>query len=113
MRLFEGTAWDTGPPRCEQCGELVEQCRCPPPPRELMPPEKQTARVQVEKRKAGRMMTVVRGLAAADNDLPLLLSQLKEACGAGGSIQGDTLEIQGDQRERVTQLLAKRGYRVK
>lgn len=113
MRLFEGTAWDLGPPKCERCGQLESDCTCPAPPPTRVPPQKQTARVQVEKRKAGRLMTVVRGLAAADNDLPALLTHLKNACGAGGTVKDDTLEIQGDQAERVKKALAELGYRVK
>jgi translation initiation factor 1 len=58
-------------------------------------------------------VTVVRGLAAADNDLPALLTQLKSQCGAGGTLKGDELEIQGDQRERVRDALRQIGYRVR
>ena len=112
MRLFEGTQWDR-PPRCEQCGELEEDCTCPPPPRVLTPPEKQTARLAVEKRKKGKVVTVVRGLPAEENDLPTLLGQLKTACGAGGTLKGDLLEIQGNHVERVRDLLASLGYRVR
>ena len=71
MRLFEGTQWDR-PPRCDECGELEEDCVCPPPAKELTPPEKQTARLAVEKRKKGKVVTVVRGLPAEENDLPKL-----------------------------------------
>lgn len=113
MRLFEGTAWDTGPAKCERCGLLESECKCPPPPPPRVAPEKQTARVQVEKRKAGREVTVIRGLAPADNDLAALLTQLKNACGAGGTIKDDTLEIQGDQSQRVKQTLLGIGYKVK
>jgi translation initiation factor 1 len=112
MRLFEGTPWDR-PPTCERCGQLESACNCPPLPPQYLPPEKQTARVQVEKRKAGRMMTVVRGLAPAANDLAALLTQLKNACGAGGTIKDDTLEIQGDQRAKVSEALKNLGYKVK
>ena len=112
MRLFEGTPLDR-PPRCERCGELEAECRCPPeaPPR--IPPEKQTAQVGVEKRKRGKVVTVVRGLAAEGNDLPGLLTQLKTTCGAGGTLKDDVLEIQGDQRERIRELLRGIGYRVR
>lgn len=79
----------------------------------LPPPEKQTARVAVEKRPKGKVATVIRGLKAADNDFPALLTALKSACGAGGSIEGETLELQGDHAKRLQQLLAARGYRVK
>ncbi len=112
MRLFEGTQWDR-PPRCERCGELEESCTCSPPPRVLTPPEKQTARLNVEKRKKGKVVTVVRGLPAEENDLPALLGQLKTACGAGGTAKDDLLEIQGNHLARVRDLLAGLGYRVR
>jgi translation initiation factor 1 len=112
MRLFEGTPWDR-PPRCERCDELEEACICPPPPKVLTSPEKQTARLNVEKRKKGKVVTVVRGLPAEENDLPALLGQLKAACGAGGTIKDDELEIQGDHLERLRGLLGEIGYRVR
>ncbi len=110
MRLFEGTPFDR-PPRCERCDQLEEECTCEPLPQHRKPPEKQTARLVVEKRKRGKSVTVVRGLA--DSDLPWLLKQLKAACGAGGAVKEDVLEIQGAQLERVRDVLAKIGYRVK
>ena len=58
-------------------------------------------------------MTVIRGLTEADNDLPALLTQLKKSCGAGGTIDGDLIEIQGDQIERVQQVLRELGYQVR
>jgi translation initiation factor 1 len=112
MRLFEGTKWDR-PPRCERCGELDESCTCPPPPRVLIAPEKQTARLNVEKRKKGKVVTVVRGLSAEGNDLPTLLGQLKTSCGTGGTIKDELLEVQGNHLERVHKLLVGLGYRVR
>jgi translation initiation factor 1 len=111
MRLFEGTPFDR-PPRCERCGELETDCRCPPPPPARIPPEKQTARLAVEKRARGKHVTVVRGLPAEGNDLPAVLAALKSACGAGGALKDETLEIQGDQRQRVRDVLTGIGYRV-
>ena len=49
MRLFEGTEFDR-PLRCEQCGELDEKCVCPPEQPVTVPPDKQTAKLSVEKR---------------------------------------------------------------
>lgn len=112
MRLFAGTPFDR-PPRCETCGELEEACTCPPPGSPRIPPEKQTAHLTVEKRKKGKMVTVVRGLSAQGNDLPDLLTRLKNACGAGGAVKGDLLELQGAHVERLRQLLAELGYRVR
>ena len=112
MRLFEGTVWDR-PPRCERCGELEADCQCPPPARVLTPPEKQTAVLGIEKRKRGKSVTVVRGLPAEQNDLPKLLDRLKAACGAGGTIKDEQLEIQGQHLDRVRGLLTETGYRVR
>ena len=78
-----------------------------------MPPGEQTARLSVEKRKKGKVVTVVRGLTVEGNDLPELLTQLKTACGAGGTLKEGDLEIQGSHLDRVGQLLRTIGYRVK
>jgi translation initiation factor 1 len=112
MRLFEGTEFDR-PPRCERCGELEEDCQCPPEAAPLTPPEKQTARLAIEKRKKGKVVTVIRGLEPAGNDLPALLTKLKSVCGAGGTISEDGIEIQGKHLERLRETLGQIGYRVK
>jgi translation initiation factor 1 len=112
MRLFEGTAFDR-PPRCERCDELEEDCICPPEQPVKIPPEKQTAKLSVEKRKKGKVVTLVRGLLAAETDLPELLTQLKSTCGAGGTLKEDELEIQGRHLDRVREHLQKLGYRVR
>jgi translation initiation factor 1 len=106
MRLFSGTKFDQ-PPKCGRCGKLEPDCTCP------RLAKGQVVRLTLEKRKKGKVVTVVHGLTAADNDLPALLSQLKSKCGAGGSIQEDSLEIQGDHRERLGTVLTELGYQVK
>lgn len=111
-RLFAGTQWDR-PPRCEACGELEEECKCPPPAKVYKAAEKQTARVTVEKRKAGKTVTVVRGLKADESNLPELLTNLKSACGAGGTLREHDIELQGDQASQVKSFLISRGYKVK
>lgn len=111
MRLFAGTQFDI-PPRCERCGALEEECQCTPLP-DYLPPEKQTAKLRVEKRPKGKVVTVVAGLAPTSSDLPALLSRLKNACGAGGAVKDGQLEIQGDHLELVRRTLQQIGYRVK
>lgn len=112
MRLFEGTEWDI-PPTCDTCGEREENCTCPPPPQQWTAPEKQTARLAAEKRKKGKLVTVIHGLPAAENDLPALLAKLKTACGAGGTVKDDSIEVQGNHLLRVRELLTQLGYRVR
>lgn len=114
MRLLEGTIFDR-PPHCPKCDQLESECTCPPEvaTSKLVDPSRQTARLSLERRKKGKLVTIVRGLAAADNDLPGLLTQLKNFCGAGGTVDADELEIQGDQLEKVKRKLGELGYRVR
>jgi len=114
MRLFEGTQFDR-PPTCDRCEKLESDCDCPPPEPEAIPPEKQTAKIQVEKRKKGKVVTVIRGLNEGHpgNHLTDLLTRLKNACGAGGTIQESAIEIQGNHLERLKKLLKEIGYKVR
>ena len=114
MGLLAGTIFDR-PPHCERCDLPESDCKCPPEAarRAIVTPQRQTAKLSTEKRKKGKLVTVIRGLPAADNDLPALLTQLKNACGAGGTIDGDLIEIQGDQIDRVQKVLHQLGYQVR
>lgn len=114
-RLFAGTRFDR-PPMCERCGQPEEQCVCPPVPPpvpERLPPHRQTAVLSIEKRKRGKSVTVVRGLDPDAGHLSELLTQLKTACGAGGSLQEGAIEIQGKQLDRIRGELTRMGYQVK
>lgn len=113
MGLFAGTSLE---PTCPDCGRVETQCVCSPDvraARERLSPAKQTARISVEKRKKGKLMTVIRGLSPRESDLPGLLGKLKSALGAGGTLEADEILIQGDQRDRVGELLRQLGYRVR
>ncbi len=112
MGLLAGTKFDR-PPHCERCEKPEAECQCLPLEPVRVPPIRQTASLAVEKRKHGRVMTVIRGLSAADSDLPALLTRLKNACGAGGTITEDVLEVQGAHLDRVRSELQKIGYRVR
>ncbi|TWU44854.1 translation initiation factor Sui1 [Novipirellula aureliae] len=110
-RLFAGTPFDI-PPTCEVCGKLESECDCPPPVIPFADPSKQKAKVFTERRKNKRTMTIVKGLAPDETDLSQLLSTLQSTCGAGGSLQGTQLEIQGDHLQRVKEKLKSIGYRL-
>ena len=65
-------------------------------------PDKQQAKVRVDRRKHGRW--VIGGLHPSETDLKDLLSQLKTTR-AGGALKDDNIEIQGDHVDRVTNRL--------
>jgi len=112
MRLFAGTKFDR-PPTCDRCGKPETECDCPPLANKLIPSSSQMARLSLEKRRKGKVVTVIRGLTAEGNDLYALLSRLKSECGAGGAVQEDCLEVQGNHIERIRAALVESGYQVR
>ncbi|WP_165065041.1 translation initiation factor [Paludisphaera rhizosphaerae] len=113
-RLFAGTPWDR-PPVCDDCGQPEAECTCPPRKTEpvRIPPETQTARLAVEKRPKGKVVTVVSGLDPEGNDLADLATRLKNACGSGGTLKDGNIELQGDHRDAADKALQKIGYKTK
>jgi translation initiation factor 1 len=72
-------------------------------------------RVKVRREIAGRRgkaVTTVAGLPVDDNGLKALAGQLKKRCGVGGSIKDGVIELQGDHREAVVEVLRAGGYDV-
>ena len=91
-RLFAGTPWDR-PPTCERCGKLESECTCPPPlvaPVRLAP-ESQTARLRLEKRPRGKVVTVVANLDPAGNAQTIRLGNDPLYIGHYRSIEGRVL----------------------
>ncbi|MBE2896652.1 stress response translation initiation inhibitor YciH [Pasteurellaceae bacterium HPA106] len=67
---------------------------------------------QVSGRK-GKGVSVITGLGLDKKALSTLASELKKKCGCGGAVKDFTIEIQGDNRELIRQLLEQKGYKVK
>lgn len=101
---------------CPKCGWPIGDCQCskrfaageqPVPPRVV-------AKLRLEKAgRGGKSVTVVYDLPRNTAFLKELCGELKRACGAGGAVRDDTVEIQGDLRQRVREVLTKRGYAIK
>jgi len=72
------------------------------------------ARAVVRMERAGRggkEATVIEQLDLAATERETWLKALKSALGCGGSLEGDTIMLQGDQRERLKKILAERGVK--
>lgn len=72
--------------------------------------------VRVHRSRAGRggkTVSVIKGVKSPPAGKKALLKYLKSKLGTGGSIKGDDIEIQGEQRERIVALLNGLGYKAK
>ena len=58
-------------------------------------------------------MTVVTGVPLQGAQLEALAKELKTSCGAGGTLRGDVIEIQGAHRDRIVEVLQQKGWTVK
>ena len=61
--------------------------------------------------RGGKAMSVVRGLPR--RDLEAVAKDLKKHSATGGTVKDGTVEIQGDQREKIAERLTEQGYTVK
>ncbi|MDC9720176.1 MAG: hypothetical protein PSN46_05530 [Gammaproteobacteria bacterium] len=68
-------------------------------------------RIRLEtKGRKGKGVTTVSGIPMDSSALKKLLKELKQKTSTGGAVKDQTLELQGDQREKLMLLLANRGW---
>jgi translation initiation factor 1 len=95
------------PAMCDVCGLPKEICVC-----EEIAREQQEISIFSVSRRYGKLVTVVDGIDSADIDLESLTSELKGACACGGTQKGGKIELQGDHKTKVKQVLEKMGFRA-
>jgi translation initiation factor 1 len=102
--------------KCPVCGWPQRSCMCSTRarPTNAPLPAKIVARVRIEKKgRGGKTVTVVYGLPANETFLKELAQRLKRECGTGGTVTDDGVELQGEMRDRVRDILPRLGYSVK
>jgi translation initiation factor 1 len=98
---------------CPTCGWPADNCQCSRA-REESVPQRIVAKLRMEKKgRGGKTVTVVDGLPRNGEFLAELCSALKKSCGTGGAVADGAVELQGDLRDRVRELLIARGFVVK
>lgn len=79
-----------------------------------LPPQQQTAYLHRDsKGRGGKGVTLVKNLVLTEADLSALAKTLKQAVGSGGTVKDGVIEIQGEQREKIAEVLRRLGYKVK
>jgi translation initiation factor 1 len=109
------TVYSTGSGRvCPGCGWPANDCKCSANAATESVPARIVAKLRVEKKgRGGKTVTVVDGLPRNAAFLKELSHELKRACGTGGAVGDGAVELQGDLRERVRDVLTRKGYVVK
>ncbi len=92
---------------CPKCGLPKELCVC-----EEIAKEQQKIEISVDKRRYGKMMTIVEGINSSDLDIDALITKLKKKCANGGTIKEGKIELQGDHRTKVKETLEEMGFTV-
>jgi len=80
---------------------------------ETLSPNNQELKVWLDRKVANKVVTAVRGFVGTKDDLSTLGKLLKTKCGVGGTTKDGEIQLQGDVREKVVQILLAANYKAK
>ncbi|ADT83077.1 Translation factor SUI1-like protein [Thermococcus barophilus] len=72
--------------------------------------EQQRIKVYIERARYGKLKTIIEGIDEKEFDLEEIAKKLKAKLACGGTVKKGRIELQGDHREKVKQLLAEYGF---
>jgi len=72
--------------------------------------ESHKIKVGLVQKRFGKNMTVITGIDTSKIDIKQLMKTLKSKLACGGTYKNNEIELQGDHRERVKQILIKEGF---
>ena len=90
---------------CSTCGLPKELCVC-----ETIAKETQTIEINIIKKKFGKKYTIVNGIDDKQIDLKELTKKLKNKLACGGTVKGNRVELQGDHKQKVREILINLGF---
>jgi len=89
---------------CSKCGLPKELCIC-----ETMAREEKKVRVYLVNKRYGKFVTTIEGISR-DVDVRNVLRELKTRLACGGTFKNDSIELQGDHKEKVKAILVRMGF---
>ncbi len=90
---------------CPKCGLTKQLCVC-----ETIAKEEQRVTIKTFKRRFGKLATIIEGINRNDIALKDLTKKLKSKLACGGTVKGNTIELQGDHVAKVKEELIKLGF---
>ncbi|WP_121744237.1 SUI1 family translation initiation factor [Natronorubrum halophilum] len=73
----------------------------------------QVLSIRTESRRYDKPVTIVEGFDLEPSEIKSIASDLKSSMGTGGTVDDGRIELQGDHRDRVPDLLRERGFDVR
>ena len=98
---------------CPKCGKTVAGCVCIQQTSSASPSDGIVRVGRETKGRKGKGMTLVTGVPLQTDELKKLAKELKQKCGTGGTVKDGVIEIQGDHRDVLIELLKTKGWSVK
>ncbi len=84
------------------------------PATESLAPEEQLLEAHFSTQgRGGKTVTVIKGFIGSEEERKALAKLLKTKCSVGGSVKDGDIIIQGNFRDKIIDILASEGYRVK
>ena len=80
----------------------------------VIDPHQITLKIWIEKNKrGGKVVSIIKDMPHNPDYFQKLAKDLKKSCGTGGSYKNNTIEIQGDCRDKMKSYLERLGFSVK
>jgi translation initiation factor 1 len=98
---------------CPECNQSLTHCQCKKQRQQQVIGDGVVRLQRETKGRKGKGVTLITGLPLAQAELKKLAKELKQRCSTGGSIKEGVIEIQGDQRKILEEVLRLKGYTVK
>ena len=88
---------------CPKCGLPLQACVC-----EEIAKTDQRIQITTEKKKFGKVITVISGFQGVD--LKSIAKDLKHTLACGGTVKENNIELQGDHLNKAKEALVKLGF---